>query len=134
GKAEIVKWPKNKTEGTPVGWNGYPIMKQAKNKDAAWTFAKFLISKEGSSFFAKQGGTIVPARKSVADSAAFLDGAPEGTPLMYEALSYATPVPSPDRGAEIQKEIEGAWEQIMGGNAEPEAGMNALQDKLAGLV
>lgn len=133
-KAVIVKWPTKSTEGTPVGWNGYPIMKQSKNKDAAWTFAKFLISKEGSSFFAKQGGTIVPARKSVADSDSFLDGAPEGTPLMYEALSYATPIPSPDRGAEIQKEIEGTWEQIMAGNAEPEAGLNALQDKLAGLV
>ena len=133
-KTNIIAWPTKKEQGSPVGWNGYPILKESKNKEAAWEFQKFLISKEGSSFFAQQGGTIVPARRSIADSEAFTKGAPEGTPLLYDALSYATPIPSPDKGAQIQKAIESGWIQILSGIKDPESGLNELQEELSKLV
>lgn len=133
-KCQIVNWPEKAGPGTPVGWNGYPILKSSENKDAAWEFEKFLISKEGSEFFAEQGGTIVPARRSVAEGKAFTEGAPPGTEILYDALSYATPIPSPDRGAEVQKAIEEGWQQIMAGNVEPQAGLDKLQETLTGLL
>jgi multiple sugar transport system substrate-binding protein len=133
-KITIVKWPIRVKAGSPVGWNGYPILKASQHKDDAWTFIKFLISKEGTSFFAKLGGTIVPARKSVAASQDYLADSPAGTPLLYDALSYATPVPSPDKGAEVQKTIEDAWQQVLAGNTPPPSALGQAQQKLQTLV
>jgi multiple sugar transport system substrate-binding protein len=133
-KVTIVPFPVKVGPGSPVGWNGYPILKASKNKDAAWTFIKFLISKEGSSFFAQLGGTITPARKSVASSQAYLANSPKGTELLYKNLSYATPVPAPDQGAVIQKTIEDTWKQVLTGNSPTTQALAAAQKKLTGLV
>lgn len=133
-KVGIAPWPVKVKEGSPVGWNGYPILKASKNKDAAWTFIKFLISKEGSSFFANLGGTIVPARRSVAQSPGYLANSPAGTAELYRALSYATPIPSPDKGAVVQKAIEDSFKQIYVGNGAPAATLKSLQSTLTGMV
>jgi len=31
-KMKIVAWPQKTQKGSPVGWNGYPIMKASQNK------------------------------------------------------------------------------------------------------
>ncbi|MGA8117796.1 MAG: sugar ABC transporter substrate-binding protein [Actinocatenispora sp.] len=133
-KVGIVPWPKKAAQGSPVGWNGYPILKASTKKKDAWTFVKFLISKEGSAYFAELGGTIVPARRSVATSDDFLNDSPTGTDQLYKALDYGTPIPSPNQGASIQKAIEDTWQQILVGNAKAPAAMRKAQAKLAGLV
>lgn len=130
-KFELFAWPHNKARrGSPVGWAGYPIFKTSENKDAAWTFVKFLVSEQGETYFARGGGTIVPARRSVAESPAFLDNSPRGSEKLYEALSYATPIPSPPRNNIIQREIEDIWGQILTGNTSAEDGMKKMQDEI----
>jgi len=131
-KIKILPWPQKTMKGSPVGWNTYPIMKGAQNVEAAWAFVKFITSKEAETYFAQQGGTIVPARKSVANSDAFLSNTPEGMIRLYEALDYATPIPSPDKGNVVQKDIEDAFKQILVGNVAPTDGLNALNDKIQG--
>jgi multiple sugar transport system substrate-binding protein len=129
-KTKIVPWPQKAGLGSPVGWNAYPIMKGTKNKEAAWAFVKFITSKEASEYFATQGGTIVPPRKSVAESDAFLSNAPAGSEKLYAALDYATPIPSPDKGNLVQADIEAAYLDIMNGNVSPEEGLNELNEKV----
>lgn len=131
-KIKIVAWPHQKEKGSPVGWGAYPIMKGTKNREAAWAFVKFIASKEASVYFAQQGGTIVPGRKSVANSDAYLANAPAGSIKLYEALEYATPIPSPDKGNVVQKAIEDAFKQILVGNVTPEDGLNALKTTIQG--
>src|SRR5690606_8662019 len=109
----IVNWPTKVGNGSPVGWDAWNITKNSENKEAAWTFIKFLMSKEAGSYFAEVGGTIVPARVSVANSPALTDNAPEGTVRLSEAMSWATPIPSINQGAEAQKTIEEAWGTII---------------------
>lgn len=133
-KVALTPWPKKVKQGSPIGWNGYPIMKSSKHKDDAWTFVKFLVSEEGVKYFANIGGTIVPARKSVAESDDFLGNSPDGTKYLYEALSYGTPIPAPDKGAQIQQVIEDTWKQILVGNVAAEKGLRKAQQKLEGLV
>ncbi|NUR07915.1 MAG: sugar ABC transporter substrate-binding protein [Nocardioidaceae bacterium] len=130
----IVDWPTKTQNGSPVGWDAWPITKASKNKEAAWEFIKFLISKDAGRFYAESGGTIVPARRSVAGSSAFTDDAPAGSLLLREAISYATPIPSPDRGAECQKVIEEAWLTIVSGNGAAADVLGSANDKLAALV
>jgi multiple sugar transport system substrate-binding protein len=134
-KFGIAPWPhKGAAAGSPVGWGFTPIMKSSKNKEAAWTFVKFLISKEGSAFFAGLGGTIVPARRSVAQSAQYLENSPTGTEQLYDALDYATVIPAPPKGNLIQRDIEDTWGQILAGNVAPDAGMKKMQQQVSANV
>ena len=130
----VVNWPTKTTNGSPVGWDAWNIAKNSKNQEAAWTFIKFLMSKDAGEYFATIGGTIVPARESVAKSSAFTDNAPEGSIRLSEAMSYATPIPSIDRGAEAQKVIEEAWLTIISGQGDAKATLDAAQTKLESLV
>lgn len=129
-KVKIVAWPRKTGKGSPVGWNGYAIMKGTEQKEAAWAWVKFAASKQASEYFATQGGTIVPGRRSVANSEAFLSDAPEGSFKLYEALDYATPIPSPDKGSIVQKDIEDAFKQILTGNVAPDEALNELNEKI----
>ena len=130
----VVNWPTKTGNGSPVGWDAWNISNKSENKAAAWTFIKFLMSKEAGEYFASIGGTIVPARESVAASSFFTDNAPEGSIRLSEAMSYATPIPSIDRGAEAQKVIEEAWLTIISGQGEAKTTLDAAQTKLESLV
>jgi multiple sugar transport system substrate-binding protein len=131
---ELVKWPQQAKAGSPVGWDAWPILKQSKNKDAAWTLITHLISEEFGDTITTGGGGAVPARISDATSEAFLENAPKNTELLYNLLEVATPIPSPSRGAESQKVIEEAWLQGISGTKEPQAALTEANAKLQGLL
>lgn len=129
-KMKIVAWPQKTQQGSPVGWNAYPIMKGSQNKEAAWAFVKFITSKEASEYFATQGGTIVPPRRSVATSDAFLSNAPQGSEKLYQALNYATPLPAPDKENVIELAIDNALAQILTGNTSVAQGLSQLNQQI----
>jgi multiple sugar transport system substrate-binding protein len=131
---KLVKWPKQQADGSPVGWDAWPILKGSKNKDAAWTLIRYLISEDFGDTITTGGGAAVPARISDATGDAFLENAPENTPLLYELLSIATPIPSPDRGAECQAAIEEAWLQGVSGTKQPAQALADATAKLNGLL
>lgn len=133
-KVRIVPWPTGSTAGSPIGWDGWPIMKASKNKDAAWTFLKWLMSKEAGVFYAKIGGTNIPARNSVAESEPFLTNAPKGTEHLAEAIAHGTPIPSPSRGAEMQVAITQAWQAAITGTKPVREALEAANKKLSGLL
>lgn len=130
----VVNWPTQTGNGSPVGWDGFPITTSSQNKDAAWTFIKFLMSQEYADFFTENGGSVVPARLSVATGPLFTANAPEGITLLTEAISFATPLPSPDRGAEAQTVIQEAWLNIISGNADAADELADANQKLADLL
>lgn len=130
----FVNWPTKVGNGSPVGWDAWNITKKSENKEAAWTFIKFLMSEEASEYFASVGGTIVPARDSVAESSFFTDDAPEHSVRLSEAMDFATPIPSIDRGAEAQKFIEETWTTIISGQGDPQETLTAAQKELEALV
>jgi len=134
-KTQLVPWPsENGKQGSPIGWNSYPILKASQNKDAAWDFVKFMISKAGSSYFASLGGTIVPARQSVAQSQDFLGNSPVGTDELYKAVSYATPLPAPSQEANIAAAVQDGWAQIVSGNVSPSDGAAQVQAKMESIL
>lgn len=130
----VVNWPTKVGHGSPVGWDAWNITERSENKDAAWTFIKFLMSKEAGEYFAGVGGTIVPARLSVAESSYFTDNAPAEVTRLADAMSWATAIPSIDRGAEAQKIMEESWLTIISGQGDAQAVLDNAQDQLAALV
>src|SRR5690606_29402228 len=85
-KGKLVAWPQKVEKGSPVGWDGHPIMRESQNKEAAWAFVKFLASTTAQEIEVGQGGPTVPPRQSMATSDAFLADSPEGMNKLYEAL------------------------------------------------
>jgi ABC-type glycerol-3-phosphate transport system substrate-binding protein len=131
---QLIKWPKQTADGSPVGWDAWPILKGAKNKDAAWTLIRFLISEQFGDTITTGGGAAVPARTSDATGDAFTDDAPANTELLHDLLEVATPIPSPDRGAECQKAIEEAWLQGVSGTKPPQQALTEANNKLQGYL
>ncbi len=130
----LVPWPKQAMAGSPVGWDAWPILKGSKNKAAAWTLITYLISEQFGDTITTGGGGAVPARVSDATGKAFLENAPEKTDLLYKLLEVATPIPSPNRGAESQKAIEEAWLQGVSGTKDPQAALTEANTKLQSLL
>jgi multiple sugar transport system substrate-binding protein len=126
-KVKIAPWPQQKGNGSPVGWNMYPIFKASKNKPAAWEFVKYMTDPKVSDFISARGVTL-PLSKEVAAKA--LKQGPPGAHHLYDALDYATPVPSPDNNAIIQKSIEDAFGQILAGNVSPADGLGKLNGEI----
>lgn len=133
-KVRIMPWPVKAGHGSPIGWDGWPILKASHNKETAWTFLKWLMSKDAAVFYAKIGGTNIPARNSVAQSKEFLADAPAGSEQLAKAITYGTPIPSPERGAEAQAAITQGWQAAITGTKPVAEALRAANDKLAGLV
>lgn len=129
-KVKIAPWPQSAQQGSPVGWDAYPIMRESQNKEGAWELVKFMTTREASERYAELSGTIVPPQEDIALSDLFLDNAPEGTEKLFEALSYATPIPSPDKGSVIEQDIIDTFTQILSGNAEAEPALDELNAKI----
>jgi hypothetical protein len=56
--------------------------------------------------------------------------APQGSEKLYEALSYATPIPSPNKNDIIQKNIEDTYAQILAGNVSVQQGLAQLNQQI----
>lgn len=133
-KTRIVNWPTKAGKGAPIGWDGWPILNSSTNKEAAWTFIKWLMSPEASEFYAKIGGTNIPALKTVAASQSFLDNAPKGSELLPAAIGYGTPIPSPKQGAETQKVISTGWKNAITGLKPVSDALTEANDQLRPLL
>jgi multiple sugar transport system substrate-binding protein len=129
-KVKLVAWPRKVGQGSPVGWDAHPIMTASENKDASWEFVKFLASTRAQEIEVGQGGPTVPPRRSLAQGEAFLNDAPEGMGKLYDALEYATPIPSPDKGNVIEQDIIDTFTQILAGNREAQEALTELDEKI----
>jgi len=92
------------------------------------------VSVEGMNATEELGSTVTPSRVSLANGSPYLDKSPEGTTTLFDALDYATPIPSPLKGNLVQRAIEDNWAQILAGESSPEDGMKQMaQDITANL-
>jgi multiple sugar transport system substrate-binding protein len=72
----VPKWPGKEPRALIIGgFNPWVICKNTELSDESWEFLKFLIGKEAATEMVKTG-RFVPARRSVAESSAFLDTSP----------------------------------------------------------
>jgi len=75
-------------------------------------------------------GVAIPARRTVAESAAFL-AQPEHAPLFYGSLTYAKPVQAPTNYAEVERIFMRHLSQIMADEVKPEDGLKAADEELS---
>jgi len=133
-KVRIVNWPTQTGNGSPVGWDGWPIMKASKNPDAAWAFLRWLTSVDASVYYAEIGGTNIPARNSVANSESFLANAPAGSELLAAAISFGTPIPSPENLPEVDTAINDGWQAAITGQRDVQDALDEANDAIQSLL
>lgn len=127
----IVPWPQQRGFGSPVGWGSVPILRKSKNKEAAWAFVKFLLTRPIQELIGREAvAGILPARRSTAKGPVTAENSPIGTSKMYDALAYATPVASPDRQNLVQQGVEEAYTQILTGAVSPERKLAQLNETI----
>lgn len=85
--ASVPKWPGKEPSALIVGgFNPWVISRNTKLPEQSWRFLKFLTGKEAVKMMAETGG-IVPARKSIAQSPAFLDmNPPENNAVFLDLI------------------------------------------------
>jgi multiple sugar transport system substrate-binding protein len=93
--------------------SGWAISSACKDPERAWRLIRFLAGRHACEAFT-QSGLIVPARRDVADSPAFLGGgAPANSRVFLDAVSTARPTRTPPSYDEIVYELidgmEPAW-------------------------
>jgi multiple sugar transport system substrate-binding protein len=133
-KVKVVAWPQKTTKGTSVGWNAYPIMKKSKNQEAAWAFVKYLSSESAVTNLAATGQSC-PGRKSVFFGSALKAASPEpGIDELWNAVSYATPVPSPDAADAINAAVIKTLTQLYSSSTDATQLMTALDKQVTGYL
>jgi len=133
-KTRIVNWPNNAGNGTPCGWDAWPILKSSKNPEAAWSFLKWLTTTEASVYYAEVGGTNIPARTSVATSESFLANAPAGSELFPESVAYATPIPSPDDLPGAEAAVSDGWTAAITGQSDAQEALDEANEALQAVL
>jgi multiple sugar transport system substrate-binding protein len=80
--------------------SGWGISHQCREPDKAWRLIRFLAGKQASTAFTASG-LIVPARRDVAGSNAFLQGKPASGQVFLDCLKTARPTLSPPAYDEV---------------------------------
>ncbi|MCU1477087.1 MAG: extracellular solute-binding protein [Subtercola sp.] len=127
---EIVPWPTQTQQGSPVGWGAQAMLKSSNNKEAAWAYIKFLTSPEAQDLIgANRLNDAIPVLQSSIDKAKATN--PEGYSYLFDALDYATPVPGPAAALAVQQTVQEKYLSILTGNSSPEQGMKDMNSAIS---
>lgn len=85
GTFDAATWPRWKSQRTHFGTAGYAMLKGVSNREAAWEFIKFTVSKPGMAI-ELAGNNTTPARKSFMNAARYATTGPKHWQLFYEQL------------------------------------------------
>jgi multiple sugar transport system substrate-binding protein len=113
-----------------VGAN--PIYKGAPHVEEAWTFVKWLATKEFQVANAALGASI-PARRSVAyDPHAMIP--PRNFKIYYDSLNSTAAIPAPPQFNEMESALTAQYTKLMANEITPKAMLQALDTQLTAVL
>lgn len=112
---DIVCLPQGKHRVNIADGGGYVITAGSRNKEAAWTFLKWLESPKGQAIFT-ESGIAVPARRSVGQANVFLkQQPPHNAAVFLEETERGRPNPIFRRGQEAESLFDEAFRPVWKG-------------------
>jgi len=126
---DVQFWPRSSAATSVHGVGGWGISKDSKNKALAWELIKELTSKETIQATA-EAGVAIPARRSVAESPAFLK-TPANSTIFYGSLKDSKPVEAPANFNELETIFMRYMGDIMSDSSSPEEGIQAAHKELS---
>ncbi len=131
---DVAPFPRGKA-GSVVGVDasGYAIAKSTKHPRESWELIAFLSSPEAQDAFS-ESGLIVPARKDVAQSEAFLAAPPAHGRYFVESIETGYPSHTPVRWNEIAEELNLALEPVWEGREKAGVAMRRVAPRIEKLL
>ncbi len=126
---DVQFWPRSTAATSVHGVGGWGISKDSQNKPLAWELIKELTSKETIQASA-DAGVAIPARRSVAESAAFLK-MPANAKIFYGSLNDSKPVEAPANFNELETIFMRYMGDIMTDASTPEEGLRGAHTELS---
>ena len=126
---DVQLWPQSKVQKTVFGVGGWGVSPETPHTDLSWELIKELTSKETIQATADVG-VAIPARRSVAESDAFLEH-PGNAEIYYASLDNTRPVASPPNFNELETIFMRHMGEVMSQATTPEAGMAAAHEELS---
>lgn len=126
---DVQLWPQNKAQKTVFGVGGWGISPETPHSELSWELIKELTSKETIQATADVG-VAIPARRSVAESEAFL-AHPDNAEIYYASLDNTRPVASPPNFNELETIFMRHMGEVMSQTTTPEAAMVAAHEELS---
>ncbi len=125
---DVAPLPRGKQVASILHSDGYCLSKAVSNKDAAWTFIEFAMSKEGQTLAAKLGRT-VPSLKHLAASSAFLDPnqPPANARVWIDAVPHIRVLPRLQNWVTIERAAAVEFEQAYMEHTSLEAAVSVIQ-------
>ena len=113
---DISVLPKGKERATPLFSNCWAMTTQSKHPEAAWKLIKYLTGPEGQKVIATSGHDI-PARKSIAYSAEFLEAGlpPENLQSVLAAADHIYVTAASGKWNEINSAIGNQFSMVLAG-------------------
>ena len=134
---DIRQFPKWKNQTPQFGAEGYVIMQDAKDKDLAWEFLKYIVSKDAIlSNKNVQANTTTAARRSILTEAKYAPTGPKSWKLFYDALDKnpdALPIPAPPQEPQVNDIMNKYISLAMSGDQDAKTALDNSQKDLEAL-
>jgi len=112
-----------------VGVGANPIYKGTPHVEEAWTFVKYLTTKELQSYITGLGSSI-PSRRSIAYNAKAMTP-PHNYKIYYDSLSATRPIPAPPQFNEMETALDTVYSKMLANEMTSAAVLKALDSQLA---
>jgi len=112
-----------------VGAGANPIYKGTPHVEEAWTFVKYLTTKELQSYITGLG-TSIPSRRSIAYNAKLMTP-PHNYKIYYDSLDATRPIPAPPQFNEMETTLDTVYSKMLANEMTPTAMLTALDSQLA---
>lgn len=132
GDLQIVPWPKNTQPGASVGVGSIAMLASSQEKDAVWTFIKYVTAPEQQK--AGRGGTItdgqLPIRNSASTSKELLRQMPAGAEYFWKMLPYSQFVPGTVNATAMEGAMVQTWSDMLNGSVSPAAAARQMESQI----
>jgi multiple sugar transport system substrate-binding protein len=132
---DVQYWPVQRTQITEFGVGGFPILKSTQHADQAWSWVKYLTTKEAFEVITKLGQSI-PARRSMAQSESMFELPPTHANIYYESVDSrpARAVPSPAQYNVVEATMRRYLGQILANEIAPEEGLDSAHAEVSEIL
>lgn len=130
---DVTYFPRWRTRRHQFGGAGYMMMRTAKNKDAAWEFLKYSVSRTAMET-AMPKPTTTPSRRSMVDEALYSGTGPQHWQVFYDTFDVAPdtgPIPAPPQYASIAPAFKKNSLLALQGKSRIKPALAQMQDELA---
>jgi multiple sugar transport system substrate-binding protein len=129
---QIVPWPKKQQQGASIGVGSIAMLQSSKEKDAVWTFIKYVTAPQQQK--AGRGGTItdgqLPIRDSASKSEVLLKQMPDGAEYFWKMLPYAQFVPGTANATAMEGAMIQTWSDMLTGSISPSAAAKQMESQI----